>query len=335
MAAAARGAQLPQLAKAMPMARKLAYRNLFHDRLSLLVTLVGIVFSVVLVAVQCSIYLGSEIPHRRRDGSYRGRPVGGPGRHQELRSSDAAAAGPREARRPLDARRAERRGPRRQLRQLAQVEPGRPDKTGCATETGSAGHLRAAGRLRHRRPARPALGCRRQGSLADLSTPNAVAVDSTYFRELGGRADRRPRRDQRDAGDGQGRDAGDPLLHDAALHLQPASRWRARCVDASPDQATYTLVQVAPGTNIEQVRKSLQARLPDAEVLTHDEFRKRSLDYWLFETGAGSGLIAGAVLAIIVGIVVVRRRSMPAPRSTSTSSPPCARSAHPPASSAR
>src|SRR5580765_6755234 len=50
----------PAMAKAMPMARKLAYRNLFHDRVSLLVTLVGIVFSVVLIAVQCSIYLGSE-----------------------------------------------------------------------------------------------------------------------------------------------------------------------------------------------------------------------------------------------------------------------------------
>ena len=34
--------------KAVPMARKLAYRNLFHDQLSLFVTLVGIVFSVVL-----------------------------------------------------------------------------------------------------------------------------------------------------------------------------------------------------------------------------------------------------------------------------------------------
>src|SRR5581483_8803497 len=49
-----------QLGKPMPMARKLAYRNLFHDRVSLLVTLAGIVFSVVLLAVQCSIYLGSE-----------------------------------------------------------------------------------------------------------------------------------------------------------------------------------------------------------------------------------------------------------------------------------
>jgi putative ABC transport system permease protein len=42
------------------MSRKLAYRNLFHDRLSLLITLVGIIFSAVLIAVQCSIYLGSE-----------------------------------------------------------------------------------------------------------------------------------------------------------------------------------------------------------------------------------------------------------------------------------
>ena len=42
------------------MAPKLAYRNLFHDRLSLLVTLVGIIFSVVLVAVQCGLYLGSS-----------------------------------------------------------------------------------------------------------------------------------------------------------------------------------------------------------------------------------------------------------------------------------
>src|SRR5262245_30896180 len=46
--------------RAMPMVTKLAYRNLIHDRLSLIVTLVGIVFSVVLVAVQFGIYLGSE-----------------------------------------------------------------------------------------------------------------------------------------------------------------------------------------------------------------------------------------------------------------------------------
>ena len=47
------------------------------------------------------------------------------------------------------------------------------------------------------------------------------------------------------------------------------------------------------------------ARLPDTEVLTQDEFRKRSQAYWLFQTGAGAALIAGAVLGLIVGIVIV------------------------------
>src|SRR5262249_1044851 len=74
---------------------------------------------------------------------------------------------------------------------------------------------------------------------------------------------------------------------------------------AWPEQASYTMVRVAPGRDIEVVRKALAARLPNAEVVTHAEFRKRSLDYWLFETGAGSALIAGAVLGIIVGVVIV------------------------------
>lgn len=50
LAAAAAGGG--DLKRAIRMAPKLAYRNLFHDRLSLFVTLTGIVFSVVLVAVQ-------------------------------------------------------------------------------------------------------------------------------------------------------------------------------------------------------------------------------------------------------------------------------------------
>src|SRR6478609_519608 len=45
--------------RTVPMVVKLAYRNLFHDRLSFFVTVVGILFSVVLVAVQSGIYLGS------------------------------------------------------------------------------------------------------------------------------------------------------------------------------------------------------------------------------------------------------------------------------------
>src|SRR5262249_60608774 len=42
----------------MPLVFKLASRNLFHDRLRLIATVVGIVFSIVLVTVQMGLYLG-------------------------------------------------------------------------------------------------------------------------------------------------------------------------------------------------------------------------------------------------------------------------------------
>ncbi len=38
----------------------LALRNLLHDRVRLAVTLIGILFSIVLVAVQLGLYLGSS-----------------------------------------------------------------------------------------------------------------------------------------------------------------------------------------------------------------------------------------------------------------------------------
>ena len=47
------------------------------------------------------------------------------------------------------------------------------------------------------------------------------------------------------------------------------------------------------------------AKLPDSEVLTRAEFRTRSLNHWLFATGAGVALIGGAVLGLIVGTVIV------------------------------
>jgi hypothetical protein len=42
------------------MVLTLAFRNLFHDRVRLVVTVVGILFSIVLVAVQLGLYLGAR-----------------------------------------------------------------------------------------------------------------------------------------------------------------------------------------------------------------------------------------------------------------------------------
>ena len=45
--------------------------------------------------------------------------------------------------------------------------------------------------------------------------------------------------------------------------------------------------------------------ITNVEVLTPAEFRERSRTFWLFGTGAGAALFAGALLGVIVGTVVV------------------------------
>jgi len=64
-------------------------------------------------------------------------------------------------------------------------------------------------------------------------------------------------------------------------------------------------VHLAPRTDIERVRKQLQSVLAKTEVLTPAEFSSRSRSFWLFGTGAGAALFAGALLAMVVGSVVV------------------------------
>ena len=54
------GAHALRRLRSWKMSAKIAYRNLVHDRMSLAVTLTGIIFSVVLLSVQLGLYIGSE-----------------------------------------------------------------------------------------------------------------------------------------------------------------------------------------------------------------------------------------------------------------------------------
>ena len=53
------------------------------------------------------------------------------------------------------------------------------------------------------------------------------------------------------------------------------------------------------------MKRQLQARLPDVDVLTRDEFARRSQIYWISQTGAGGGILAAAILGFLVGLVIV------------------------------
>lgn len=276
------------LPNSVRMAPRLAYRNLFHDRLSLTVTLIGIVFSVVLVAVQCGLYLGSErmiaavLDEQRADLWVL--PFG------TKSFDDPSLLSGREKYAVLSAP------------GVASVEDLAVGFAAWRKPRGGTTAILVVGSDWKNGGFRP--WAITQGSVEALEAPAAVAVDETYFVDLG--VDRLGQ----DAEINNQKVTIQALTHGirsfTTLPYAFTTLERAQTLlGAAPEQASYTLVRLNPGADIETVRAAVMARLPDAEVLTHQEFRKRSLDYWLFQTGAGSALITGAILGLIVGVVIV------------------------------
>lgn len=274
--------------KTVKMAAKLAYRNLFHDRLSLAVTLIGIVFSVVLVAVQCGLYIGSErmiaAMLDQSDGDLWVVPFGTKsfddpsfliGHEKYAVLSTPGVAGAEELVVGFAAWRKPKGGTTAVL------------LVGSDHENGTLKPWNVV-----------------EGSVAELAAPNSVAADDTYFADLGVESH------------GDSAEVNNARVQIGAvthgirsfttLPYVFTSLQRARTLlGAGGNQASYTLVSLDSDSDLETVRSDLQARLKDREILTQAEFRKRSVDYWLFQTGAGAALIAGAALGMIVGVVIV------------------------------
>ncbi len=68
---------------------------------------------------------------------------------------------------------------------------------------------------------------------------------------------------------------------------------------------TYILVKLAPGADLETVRKEIQGRLPYNDVYTKPEWAARSRNYWIESTGLGLNMYLTVFLGCLVGIVVV------------------------------
>jgi len=267
----------------------LAFRNLFHDRIRLAVTLVGILFSIVLVAVQLGLYLGSSrmitdmIERSNSDlwitafgaKSFEegGTLLTSRERHQALAVPGVKAVV------PLVVAFNEWRKPNGGSARVLVV--------GTDAEDGGLAPYNLV-----------------NGTWEDIKAPEAVAADDTYFEELGisGIGDT--------AQIGQSRVRVRALTHGIRSFTKSPSVFtpidRARSLlNIDGDRATFLLVQLEQGANPETVRQELRQRLEGTEVLTKVEFRDRSLVNWLFKTGAGVALIGGALLGILVGTVIV------------------------------
>lgn len=269
----------------------LALRNLLHDRIRLFVTSAGIFFAVVLVAVQLGLYLGAarmitaHIDHANadlwimtkdaqsfEDGSLT--PL--PPRH---RAKALATPGVKAAI-PLVVAFSEWQSPAGEMSRVFVI----------GTDPGEDGF---------------APWSIFKGRWDDLIAPGAIAVDDTYLGQLGIGGIGGVAQINRNRVTVAALTDGVRSFTQAPYVYAPTERAR-RLAGVSEGEAAYFLVQLEPEASLPAVRSALNARLgDDAEALTTAEFRERSLDQWLFRTGAGMALIGGALLGLIVGTVIV------------------------------
>ena len=271
------------------MTLTLAFRNLFHDRVRLAVTLIGILFSIVLVAVQLGLYLGARgmiiATIDRADGDLWIMAYG-------TKNFEEAQ--------PIRARE----------RYVALATPGVENAIPLVTAftdwrkpTGGSTLIVVVG-------ADPENGGLApwnmvEGDVTGLGVRDAVIIDKTYLAELGVKGVG----DTAQVGSSRVRVTGltEGIRSFTVTPFVFTTLNRARqLIDMPTDNITYVLAKLAPGADIEKVRADLKSRLSaDNEVLTRAEFRERSLNHWLFATGAGVALLGGAALGLIVGTVIV------------------------------
>ena len=272
----------------MPLSFILASRNLFHDRLRFVATMVGIVFSVVLVMVQMGLYLGfgdmvtKMINHASGD-------------LWVVRDGTKCFEDP-------SLLNANAQGTIAKMNGVAGVSTlliGFSDwrlPSGELTPVFIVGSDVKDGTLEPWNIV--------AGSKDALAAPNSVAVDLTYKERLGVSQ-------LGDTANIRGRKVNIAALTNGIRSFTTTPYVFTELATAQnyigipKELASYFIVRLKPGADVEQVRSDIAAGVPKVEVLSSAQFAERSRSYWLFSTGAGAALFAGALLGVIVGTVIV------------------------------
>ena len=267
----------------MPLVLKLAARNLLYDKLRFAATVIGIVFSIVLVTVQLGLFVSFErtvtimIDHAPADLWIV--PLG------TKCFEDPSLLDEANRYRALS------------IEGVSQVDPilisfaqWRMPNGGTSPVLVIGSDLRVGGLLPWNLV---------EGGLDALSVPDSVAVDRTYADRLGvkGIGDAAEMRDRR----AEVRAVTNGISSFTTTPYVFTQLDRARAYTGTP----RTKVTYLPHADVQRVRSELQSVVTKAEVLTAAEFSSRSRSFWLFGTGAGAALFAGALLAMVVGSVVV------------------------------
>ncbi len=272
----------------MSLVLTLASRNLFHDRLRFVATLIGIVFSVVLVMVQMGLYFGfgrmvtTMIDHANCDLWI---VAHGAQSFEDLSLLDGQT---RDRIQAIDG--------------VAQVVPVVIGFSDWRLPEGSMTPVFVVGSDLKGNGLKPWNLV--AGSLQALAAAKAVAVDKTYLERLGV------------SGVGSSAEIrGQPVTVAAVTDgirsftttpyvFTDIDRARSY-IGLPPNKSSHFMVRLKPGANLDAVRHDIESKVSGIAALTPDQFRQRSRSYWLFGTGAGAALFAGALLGVIVGTVIV------------------------------
>ncbi|ANW04772.1 ABC transporter permease [Bradyrhizobium icense] len=272
----------------MSLVLTLASRNLFHDRLRFVATMVGIVFSVVLVMIQMGLFLGfgrmvtTMIDHASAD-------------FWILPKGAKCFEDPS----LLDVKLRDRVATVEGVGSAVPLVIGFSDwrlESGEVTPVFIVGSDLRDGSLQPFNVV--------DGNVPTLTQGANVAVDRSYFDRLGvsgvgSTAEIRGRKVRVVA-------VTDGIRSFATTPYVFVDQKNVRNYTGTPrDRASSILVRLKSDADREKVLGAIRAQAGDAEVLTSDEFRSRSRSFWLFGTGAGAALFAGAMLGMIVGTVIV------------------------------
>ena len=266
----------------------LAWRNLIHDRIRLAVTLIGIVFAVVLIAVELGLFIGfttttsNLIDNAGADIWITARNVpfieqGTPFSERKL-STVLATPGVAAASKYV-IRFSEWKRPDGGVESVAVVGFDLQTRLGAPWNVVS-------------------------GHIDDLRQPDSVFIDEIYRTRLGN-----PRigdiveiqgRRARIAGYTRG-----ILSFTVTPYIFTKFKAAQDYTVLREDETGYLLVKAAPGVDVEGLRQRLAARLTTVDVLTAGEFSRRTRMFWMFTTGAGLAVLLAAVLGLAVGVVIV------------------------------
>ncbi len=266
----------------------LAVRNLFHDKIRLAVTIVGIVFSVVLVAVQAGLFIGftsttsNIIDHSGADLwiTTKGVPfieVSAPFSEQKL---FRARADP----------------------EVADAQKYIVQFSLWKLPNGSRENCEIVGFDPDSSMGRPWSVA--EGRIDDLRLPYTVMIDRFYAQRLGATHIG----DSVEIAKVRARVVGfttgirtfttTPLVFTS---LKNASLYTG----VRTDETQFLLIKAVPGVDLDALRARLRANLGGVEVWSRQGFSDLTTRYWMFGTGAGIAVILGGMLGMLVGVVIV------------------------------